>query len=249
MAEKFDVAVVPVSKKLWSVCLITGLVLWLLAILLWVTGGLDQAALFYFDQLRADGNELVFVVFQWITSYGMPSISFIYVLYLLATYQRKTLDAPLAINFYVICSMALSGIGGDLLKLVINRPRPSVAFADSLIHLLQHGSSAMPSGHSTKAMALAVPFILLAAHKSFGNKVVKVLVSLLALGVMVSRVILGAHYVSDVVAGMGMAFVGFPFTMLFANMVLQHVDEEKLPKLRIVWGVLLVVLTAIFMVF
>jgi hypothetical protein len=31
----------------------------------------------------------------------------------------------------------------------------------------------------------------------------------------------GAHYVSDVVAGIGMGIVGFSFTVLFANMILK----------------------------
>lgn len=246
MGNTSDIAAVPVTKKLWVGCLSTGLVLWLLAIVIWVEGRLDQSVLFYFDRVRASGS-MIISLFQWLSSYGLAGISTIYVLYLLASYKWKSLDAPPAVNFFVICSFAISGIAGDLLKLVISRPRPSVTFADTLMFLHDHGSSAMPSGHSTKAMALAIPFVLLAAHKSIGNKVVKILVSLLALGVVISRVIIGAHFVSDVVAGMGMAFIGFPFTMLFANMVLKQVNGEILPRIRIVWGVLLIALTVIFM--
>lgn len=44
-----------------------------------------------------------------------------------------------------------------------------------------------------------------------------------------------------------MALVGLPFTMMFANMVLRKAKQEQLPKLSIVWGLLLIFLTCVFL--
>jgi hypothetical protein len=59
--------------------------------------------------------------------------------------------------------------------------------------------------------------------------------------------VLGAHYVSDVLAGIGTALIGLPLSMMFANMLLQNMKQEQLPKLSYVWGFLLIFLTWVFM--
>jgi hypothetical protein len=58
--------------------------------------------------------------------------------------------------------------------------------------------------------------------------------------------VLGAHFLSDVLAGIGTALIGLPLSMLFANMVLRKAKQEQLPFLSIVWGILLIFLTAVF---
>jgi len=59
--------------------------------------------------------------------------------------------------------------------------------------------------------------------------------------------VLGAHYVSDVLAGIGMALIGLPLSMMFANMILRKMNQEQLPKLSYVWGFLLIFLTLVFL--
>jgi len=73
-------------------------------------------------------------------------------------------------------------------------------------------------------------------------------IAAIASGVCVSRIVLGAHYVSDVIAGIGMALIGLPFSMMFANMILRKITQEKLPTLSKVWGVLLIFLIFVFMI-
>jgi membrane-associated phospholipid phosphatase len=80
------------------------------------------------------------------------------------------------------------------------------------------------------------------------HKAIKIVIILIAGGVCFSRVVLGAHYVSDVVAGIGMALIGLPFSMLLANMVLQRTNQERLPFLSRIWGILLIFLTYVFMI-
>jgi hypothetical protein len=94
---------------------------------------------------------------------------------------------------------------------------------------------------------LILPFIIIVSNSKALHKGVKILIALIAGGVCASRVILGAHYLSDVMAGIGMALIGLPMSMLFANMVLGKAKQEQLPKLSLVWGFLIIVLTAVFM--
>jgi undecaprenyl-diphosphatase len=112
--------------------------------------------------------------------------------------------------------------------------------------LSQAATSALPSGHATKSLALALPLLFLAPGRSLLQRAVKLLVLIMALGVGLSRVVLGAHYVSDVLAGMGTALAGLPLAVFFANVVLKRTSPEKLRKRRMVWGFLLVVLTCLF---
>ena len=86
------------------------------------------------------------------------------------------------------------------------------------------------------------------SHKEWHHKAFKIVIALIGGGVCFSRIVLGAHYLSDVLAGIGMALIGFPFSMMFANMVLRKAKQEQLSSLSIVWGVLLIFLTIVFMI-
>jgi membrane-associated phospholipid phosphatase len=68
---------------------------------------------------------------------------------------------------------------------------------------------------------------------------VKILLAIIVLGVCYSRVLLGAHYVSDVLAGVGMALICFPLVTLMNNKILSHMTEERLNVAIKVWAVIL----------
>jgi undecaprenyl-diphosphatase len=150
------------------------------------------------------------------------------------------------VYFYTICSFGLSGIAGDLLKLVLARPRPLATYGGEILALSQSASPAIPSGHATKSVALVLPLILLVPHSRDLHKAIKLVIGLIAVGVCLSRIVLGAHYVSDVLAGVGTALIGLPLSMLFAHIPLRKAKREQLPMLSYVWGFLLVFLTFVF---
>jgi undecaprenyl-diphosphatase len=99
-------------------------------------------------------------------------------------------------------SVAL-GLGGamliyDITKALVSRPRPPVE------HLQAVTGSSFPSGHATQASAfwLSLVLVLRATHVTpVALRVTGVLATALVLGVAWSRVYLGVHYASDVVAG------------------------------------------------
>lgn len=235
----------PDTKKLWIICLTAGAIFWFIGLVLWGQQQIDEAVLFYYNTARIAYDQIV-IFSQWVTSYGMAVITGIFVVYLLASQKLKSLDAPLTIYFYTICSLGLSGIAGDLLKEVFARPRPIATYGSEILMLGQSVTPAMPSGHATKSIALILPFILLVPSSNNLHKAIKVIITLIAGGVCFSRIVLGVHYVSDVIAGIGMALIGMPFAMLFAHMVFRQAKAEQLPFLSKIWGILLIFLTYIF---
>jgi undecaprenyl-diphosphatase len=237
----------PDAKEIWILCVILGAIFWLFGLTLWWQRGIDEAVLFYFNAARVAYTPLI-VLSQWLSSYGMATITSLFVVYRLTSLKLKNLDAPLTIYFYTICSFGLSGILGDLLKFVLARPRPITTYGDQILVYSQSASFAIPSGHATKSVALVLPFILLVSGAKHIHKAIKIVIGLIAIGVCFSRIVLGAHYLSDVLAGIGTALVGLPLSMLFANMVLSKARQDQLLRLSIIWTILLIVLTAIFMV-
>jgi undecaprenyl-diphosphatase len=114
-------------------------------------------------------------------------------------------------------AMALS-LGGAILlwhlvKALVSRPRPPVE------HLQQVSGSSFPSGHATQAGAFWLSLVLAlraAQAPPAARRAAQVLAPLIVLAVATSRVYLGVHYVSDVIAGilLGAGWAAFTWYVL-----------------------------------
>jgi lipid A 4'-phosphatase len=103
-----------------------------------------------------------------------------------------------AIPAFLFLSIAASGIIVDLLKFIFGRPRPKLLFSSGAYDFawlgLRPDHWSFPSGHSATIAALMTALWLLwPQHILF--------YALVAMIVALSRVVVGAHYVSDVFAG------------------------------------------------
>jgi membrane-associated phospholipid phosphatase len=245
--DKGTPILLPETKRIWKACFVFGALFWIIGLILWGQGGIDKAVLFYYNPARIAYDPIV-ILSRWLSSYGMASITVLFLVYLLVSQWLPYLDAPLTIYLYTICSYGWSGIAGDLLKEILARPRPVAAFGHEILALSQSATPAIPSGHATKSIALVLPFILLVHGSKNLHKAIKIAIGLIAIGVCFSRIVLGAHYLSDVAAGIGTALIGLPLSMMFANMILRKNTQEKLPLLSKIWGALLIFLTIVFLV-
>ncbi|MTI20959.1 phosphatase PAP2 family protein, partial [Fulvivirga sp. RKSG066] len=128
---------------------------------------------------------------QWAYLVVIPIIA--YLLYRKGKSWRRTLQATL-----ILISTFFLNLG---IKYIISRPRPIEAERLVEVH---DGSFSYPSGHSMSAIAF-YGFIIYLTFKYVSNVYLKwaliTLQTLLILGIGTSRVYLGVHFPSDVVAG------------------------------------------------
>lgn len=225
------------SRQSITIIVLIALVLWTIAFFLWVQADLDKWLLVSQNGLRT--NELVVGAAQLATKYGMSIIVLVYLLYLLLAFKYEKLRDAYRIYLSVFLMFGLAGISGDILKEILNRPRPFVEYAGEINALSNAATPAFPSGHATKSMALALPFLLLISARDNWHKAAKILLAVLALGVCYSRVLLGAHYVSDVLAGAGMALICFPLAVFLNNRALSSMTRQRLDSATKVWALIL----------
>ena len=99
---------------------------------------------------------------------------------------------------YILTNLLLIAGINQAIKFIIQRPRP-VEY-----RMIQQGGYSFPSGHSMVSMAYYGLLIYFIYHK-IKNKQLKwtlcIILSILILLIGVSRIYLGVHYASDVIAG------------------------------------------------
>jgi membrane-associated phospholipid phosphatase len=115
---------------------------------------------------------------------------------------RRRLTHLLRIAVFLFAAIALSGIAADILKVLSGRARPLVPLStgDFGWHPpgLEVRDQSFPSGHANTVAALAVSIGLLWPRWSS-------LAALYALAIMFTRIAVEWHYLSDLIAGAGLA--------------------------------------------
>ena len=237
--SSIDVSLAPASRGV-LVAVAAGAVLVLAGALLWWRASLDAALLLDLNGLR--GNSTLIEVGRFFTHFGMPLELLVLVGCLVAAMRSPALRATAPVFLVTLMLFAVAGVGGDLLKEVFGRPRPFVTLADRLVSFSQSGTPAFPSGHATKSVALAVPFVVLVGSWDRWRLLAKGALVALAIAVCASRVVLGAHYVSDVLAGAGLALCCTPLALLLARRILHRATARNLDVAMRVWAALLLAL-------
>lgn len=102
------------------------------------------------------------------------------------------------IGISIFLNLPLSALTNFILKQILQRPRP-------IEHrIIDESGYSLPSGHSMVSMAF-YGFIVYLIYKNMKNKYLKVpiiiLLSVLIICIGISRIYLGVHYTSDVLAG------------------------------------------------
>jgi YegS/Rv2252/BmrU family lipid kinase len=142
------------------------------------------------------------------------------VLALVAAFAWSRREARVAM--WIVAS-AVTAIGGNaLIKLVFRRHRPVF---DKPLHEI--GGWSFPSGHSSGAAMFFTIAILLSiaiTGRGLRRRIIITVFVLLGLGVGASRVFLGVHYLSDVVAGLC-----FGVAVTLGLWVLLVTDATRLP--------------------
>lgn len=111
-------------------------------------------------------------------------------------------------SFFMLGNLALAG----LLIVTFKSPRPAI------LHLVEEKGFSFPSGHSLAVTLMVGTLIVILSQRikdPVWRKIVQIVLGLYLVSVLVSRVYLGVHYPSDVLAslcvGLGVLFIEFPF--------------------------------------
>ncbi len=99
----------------------------------------------------------------------------------------------------VTAAVVVSSLANTLIKTIVARPRPDI------LRLVDASGFSFPSGHSMNNMALytMIVLILLVYYKDdFKKQLKSLLIFIIPLTIGFSRIYLGVHYPSDVLAGL-----------------------------------------------
>ena len=153
-------------------------------------------------------------VFDFITQFGLGKgwligsgvaaiVLFLWARFGAAEPLKVRLNRNAARAAFIFASVAASGLLVDLIKVIVGRARPKLLFRDQLYGFTWHGGAgadywSFPSGHCATAAAMATTLTLLWPRWW-------PIYWLGALLIFASRLVITAHYPSDVIGG---AFIG-----------------------------------------
>ena len=156
-------------------------------------------SIFFFDKDIAiffEKNRDLRDFFEIVTFFGRAELYLIPSLLVYLIYRKKELIKRYA--FFVFSSVALSGVVVNILKIIFARYRPKMLFSENLYGFswfdVGYNVASFPSGHTTIAFAAMVSL-------SFVWPKFRYIFLSLATLIGFSRIVLGAHYLSDVLAG------------------------------------------------
>lgn len=167
-----------------------------------------------FDQpiqtaIRGDLPETLTLLFRAITHLIDIPVIISWVLIVAFIFYRKQWKME---SYLMLGNLTLAGILIVTFKNIYQRPRPEI------LHLVEEKGFSFPSGHSLSVTIMVGTLIVILSQRiknTVWRKIVQILLSLYIVSVLVSRIYLGVHYPSDVIAslcvGLGVLFMEFPF--------------------------------------
>ena len=167
-----------------------------------------------FDQpiqtaIRGDLPETLTLLFRAITHLIDIPVIISWVLIVAFIFYRKQWKME---SYLMLGNLALAGILIVTFKNIYQRPRPEI------LHLVEEKGFSFPSGHSLAVTIMVGTLIVIFSQRikdQLWKRIVQILLGFYLLSVLVSRVYLGVHYPSDVLAslcvGLGVLFIEFPF--------------------------------------
>lgn len=148
---------------------------------------------------------------KFITNFGGPIfLSTICIILFIIIKNKK-------IGLSIIMNIAIIAILNQVLKKILQRPRPTE------FRIIEETGYSFPSGHSMVSMAF-YGYLIYLIYKYIKNKYVKcisiVLLSILICSIGISRIYLGVHYTSDVLGGFLISVSYLIIYIMFTNKLL-----------------------------
>ncbi len=150
-----------------------------------------------------------------ITNFGGAICLITTALILLIIIRNKKIGILICANLVITTGLNL------LLKNILQRPRPTE------YRLINEKGYSFPSGHSMVSMAF-YGFIIYLIQKYVKNKYIKwtltIILDILIISIGISRIYLGVHYTSDVLAGF---LVSISYLIIYIGVVNKFIIERE----------------------
>ena len=122
------------------------------------------------------------------------------------------------VGISVPINLILASLTNYTLKQILQRPRPIE------YRIIDESGYSLPSGHSMVSMAF-YGYLIYLIYRQIKNKYIKwsliTLLSLLIISIGISRIYLGVHYTSDVIAGF---LVAISYLIIYINIINKNID-------------------------
>lgn len=163
-------------------------------------------------------NDTVTPIAKVITQFGGPIIIVLLAICSSIYFSDKKITISIFLN------LGLVGLINHVLKRIVQRPRPIE------YRIIDERGYSFPSGHSMASMAF-YGFLIYLIFKKVKNKKLKVfeiaILSLLIVLIGMSRIYLGVHYTSDVLAGF---FLSIAYLVLYTGIIDDYIGTN-----RVIW--------------
>lgn len=160
-------------------------------------------------------SDQVTPIMKFVTNLGGKFVLISLGIILFITLRKRKLGIYVALNLIIIT------IINQLLKHIVQRPRPNE------YRIIDETGYSFPSGHSMVSTAF-YGFLIYLICKYVKNKYLKyistVLLSFLILWIGVSRIYLGVHYTTDVLAGF---LISISYLIIYISVLNNLVFKEK----------------------
>jgi len=156
--------------------------------------GAEDAIIAHFDAWRPEHPHAV-ALLKFCTDWGNPALYLVYAGILIKGLKQRRRDLTMLALGCLAAQLIVSLAVERFLKISIGRPRPDVP-GPFVPWSLDSGHHSLPSGHTTEIMVQTVPLAI-----RFGPWLAPLGLGLMAGLVGFSRIALGWHHPSDVLAG------------------------------------------------
>ena len=175
------------------------------------------------EWIQSFRNDFLDAFFLFITEFGDETVFLI-----IAAILYWTVDKRFAQRF--ILFFLYSAILNGVLKFLTHRPRPHVASPETVVLVGEGaGGTSLPSGHAQNSAMMG---LVLAEKPLLRPRFWSIFLTTMVGLVMLSRLYLGEHYLSDVLFGLAVAYSFYTWTNSFLK-------RRKLPAWAPWLGVLL----------
>jgi len=194
--------------------------------------------LFYFSKEIIQGENIAFdesfllklhqytnselnAVMLFITRLGNPEtiITLVVVTLAILSSKKYLIEAKI---FAVGCLVAeILGVG---LKFLFGRSRPEL-----WTRLISETSFSFPSGHALGSLFVYgfIAYLLAQAYPNF-SKLIYIFSGILIVTIGFSRLFLGVHWPSDIIAGYGLGFIWLMICLTFLRLQISNFPEQKI---------------------